>query len=415
MKKMLYLSIITSLIGANQLAINFAGFQLSPFRITILITLALLIMELLIGTRKIPITIKKPNKYSIHFMMVWLLYALFSLAWVKDYTGWLKSIYFLALGMICIILFNTYFKDKIDIINSFKLVSFVSIFHNMVGWIEVVTGTYRFVTLEKAFYFAKGNYPVSVFGNPNDFATFMLFSIFITYTSYMTTNSIIMKNIYRINMVSSFTLLLLSGSRANILGLFLGMLIFIFLSIKNKKTRRTVGVLIIIGIATLIVFPDSVYLIRNELDFSSTDIVGSDNVRINLIKNGVVFLFNTFLFGTGSGNSEFWMQNYSVFSTGGIYNLHNWWIEILVNYGLIIFILYVLFYVKLFKSMLSKFKNSDTFNGKILSLSIITCMSGYILGSISSSSNLNSEWLWVFWGLTISYQGMSFKKNSEIQ
>lgn len=413
MKKILYFSIISSLIGANVISINLGGFQLSLFRMSILIMLCILILELLVGSRKIPISIKRPNKYSINFMIFWLVYAIFSLAWVKDYNAWTKSVFFLSLGLICIILFNTYFKNKSEIITSFKVITLFSIFHNLLGWFEVITGTYIFVTLEKAFYFARGNYPVSVFGNPNDFATFMLFVVFISFTSIKNSSSIIMKNIYRINMASSIVLLFLSGSRANILGLILGLIIFIFISLKYHKTRRTVGGLLVIGFIIIALFPDSINLMRNELDFSSAEIVGSDNVRINLIKNGIAFLLNTFLLGTGSGNSEYWMQYHSIYWTGGIYNLHNWWVEILVNYGLIIFLMYIIFYINLFRSMMRKFKVSSMLSDKSLSLTIIACMSGYLLGSISSSSNLNSEWLWVFWGLVISYQGMISKGNLE--
>ena len=36
----------------------------------------------------------------------------------------------------------------------------------------------------------------------------------------------------------------------------------------------------------------------------------------------------------------FWMINYGELYTGGIINMHNWWLEILVGYGIVIFILY---------------------------------------------------------------------------
>ena len=127
--------------------------------------------------------------------------------------------------------------------------------------------------------------------------------------------------------------------------------------------------------------------------------------RLNLIKNGFIFLFETCGFGTGAGNIEFWMANYGVHYTGEIENIHNWWMEILTGYGIIIFIMYIVFYVKLFLSAYKKFKTSEDKVDISISLGILCCMAGYVVGSMSSSSNISSEWLWVFWGIAIAYQG----------
>ena len=155
------------------------------------------------------------------------------------------------------------------------------------------------------------------------------------------------------------------------------------------------------------------YTIDEQLYFRFSE-QGSDLTRLNLIKNGFIFLFETCGFGTGAGNIDYWMANYGVYYTGTIENIHNWWMEILTGYGIVIFIMYIVFYVKLFLSAYKKFKTSEDKVDISISLGIMCCMAGYIVGSISSSSNISSEWLWVFWGIAIAYQGMSSIDNKAV-
>ena len=140
-------------------------------------------------------------------------------------------------------------------------------------------------------------------------------------------------------------------------------------------------------------------------DFSKQS--GSEFVRINLIRNGFEFLITTFGFGTGAGNVEYWMENYAVHNVSSVYNIHNWWMEVLVGCGLIIFVGCVIFYVKFMRSMWMRFRKSRNRTDIVLSAGILSIMVAYIVGGVGSSSNMNTEWLWVFWAIVIAYQGMS--------
>ena len=57
--------------------------------------------------------------------------------------------------------------------------------------------------------------------------------------------------------------------------------------------------------------------------------------------------------------------------------------------------------------MLHKYKINNNKMNKTLSISFISCMAAYVIGSISASSNISAEWLWVFWALAIAYQGIN--------
>ena len=417
MKKIVYFTIISSMIGAGIISINMGGFQLSLFRGLIVLLSLVSILEILLRNKKIPIKIREDNKYSIKFMFIWLSYAFFSLAWVKDYNGWLKAIYFIALGFLSILILKKYLRNKKDILTSFRVIFPMIVFHNLLGWYEVITGNYLFLLDNRVIKYLKYNYPVSTFGNTNDYAVFMMFSFFVLYICLINSSKFITKFIYMSAMVSSIGLLLSTGSRAVLLGLIIGLLVLAIYSIQRKKTRRIVLSLLLSLFFVILLNPnillDLFSNIDNMLSFDFSQQSGSEFVRINLIRNGFDFLISTFGFGTGAGNIEYWMANFGTYNTGGVLNIHNWWMEILVGYGLIIFILYITFYTKLFASMHKKFKSANNRTDMTISLGIMSIMSGYIVASISSSSNMSSEWLWVFWAIAIAYQGMTLSNNNQ--
>ena len=200
----------------------------------------------------------------------------------------------------------------------------------------------------------------------------------------------------------------------NILGLILSVVVFIVLGKRKNITKVILLTVPGIIILTVLLKPEFItnliLTISEHLTFDLTAQGSSESIRMNLIRNGLFFLISTFGFGVGAGNIEYWMDNRPLFNTSGIVNIHNWWFEILVGYGLIIFILYIVFYGKLLSSFYKRYKYSRDAMDISLSIGMICFMIGYVIGSISSSSNINREWLWVFWGIAIAYQGISHKR-----
>ena len=409
MKKLIYFSIISSMIGASVISISIGAFQLSLFRGIVILMLLISLLKLLSG-KKLYVVKNKGNEFSIKVMFIWLLYAFFSLAWVKDYVGWLKAVFFIGIGFITILIFKEYIRDKNDILRSFHMIIPMIIFHNILGWYEVTTGHFFFLSENKISKYLRYGNPVSTFGNTNDFAVFLMFAFYILYICLMNTDKIINKTIYMLTMCSSVGLILFTMSRASLIGLILGFFVLTIYSLRKEKTRKFI-LIILCSILLLLIFNANIIFnflnnISNILVFDFLKQQGSEFVRINLIKNGFNFLVSTLGFGTGAGNIEYWMSHYGEYYTGVVYNIHNWWMEILVGYGLIVFTLYILFYLKLFMDMKKKYKLSNNPTDMSMSLGIMCILVGYIVASLSSSSNINAEWLWVFWAIVIVYQGM---------
>lgn len=113
----------------------------------------------------------------------------------------------------------------------------------------------------------------------------------------------------------------------------------------------------------------------------------------------------TFGLGTGVGNITYWMNNYALYYTAGVTNIHNWWFEILTGYGVFVFIFYIIFYFNIFKDTINIYKNTESDFDKNIAFGILLFMTAFIIASISSSSNISNEWLWVYWGTVIAFQG----------
>lgn len=419
LKKMAFLTILTSLLGTSAVLLNIRSFHLTLFRGFIIALILLFFIQKLQRGRIYIWDLQKNNGYSGQFFTVWLLYAIISICWVKDYFSWFKNVYFIIIGYMGIMIYSRFLNTSQDILNALRLYIIPIIVHNLIGWYEIITNNYLFLERGSITKYTFYRLPVSMFYNTNDFATFMLFAVFITYVCAVNSENLIKKLVCWIIVVSSILLLIRTMSRANILGLIIAVIMFAYLNI-SSRTRRTKTILICLGGLIITFFHP--YILKRifpfikgiiTLDFSTSS--SSDSIRLNLIKNGLYFLIRTFGFGTGAGNIEHWIENCAIYPTDGITNMHNWWMEILTEFGIIIFGLFTLFYLKLLRDLYKTYKLSTNRIDASLSMGILCCLSGFVIGSVSSSSNFSQEWLWIFLAICVAYQRVCKRKSKELK
>ena len=412
MKILIYLMIASSFIAADLISINIKIMELSLFRISLIIITFYMILESFKTNTKISLKFKDNQDIIKKFYFIWLVYSLFSIGWVKDYYSWLRAVFFIGSGFFCITILSRYLKNEKDFMNVFRIIFIMVILHNLIGWGELLTGNYKFADLtrfDRYNQFANNpsvRIPISMFGNPNNYATFLVIGAFISYMVFLNSNSKISKVSCILTIISSILLLFRINSRANILGLVLGLLVFILFKYLGEVSIKKIFIAFVIPIFSILnihKLSNMVQLFTNKVRIDFT--TGSDFIRLNLIRNGLYFLKETIGFGTGAGNIEYWMENRRMFPVGSIRNMHNWWMEILVGYGLIIFIGYIFVYYKKFKVLYHSYKNIDNKFIKNTSIGLLSIMGSFVISSISSSSLINSEWLWVIWGVVIAYIG----------
>jgi len=130
---------------------------------------------------------------------------------------------------------------------------------------------------------------------------------------------------------------------------------------------------------------------------------GSTGIRINLIKNSLIFLARTGTFGVGAGNAEYWMENLQVYPTYGIINPHNWWAEVLVQYGVFIFTGYLLFYLSLIIKLYAIYYRLSDKTERMICEGLLVGLVGFSFASISSSSIMALNPHWLFFAFSLAF------------
>lgn len=391
---LIYLCIFLSTFNISYFTVDIFLVQVSLFRIMIAITI-------LLGyflKRKELFKIDRTIKYYVVFLFAWLMYAVISLIWVKDYLSWLQTLYFLFLGFSSILLFTKFIINKKFLYNCFFIFSIATIIHIVLGMNEYFFDNYYFIKLEYLDKYLLNSWPVTTFTNTNNYAFYLglclcVFIFIIKYSS----------NKYIKIFYSIFTLLLLflictTESRGVILALIVSIWIVLlnkFILINKRKLFNTIiiSTCCIAAVCLVVVLINGFSNVSNFQNPSN-----SNSIRLNLTFNSFYFTYKSYFLGVGAGNFEYYIMNYALFNTDGIINSHNWLLEILSEYGLCIFIGYLYFIFKFFKQTQVKLKNE--FNNFFQYISLLF-LAIFIVGSISPSSIMHMEWMWILFALFI--------------
>lgn len=418
---MIYFGILTSFLAAQIFTYDLGVFQLSLFRVAILLLPVLVCVYALRNTEPVYLLAAgKKNSYSVRFMLFWLLYAVISVLISPVFSYWLRKIYFLGCGVLCSLLFSIFLTEKKHIVTAFRLMRLMIAVQMFIGWYEIIFRRYHFVSAFNQAYYSTvaRRIPIAMCGNPNDFAMLMLFGVFIGYVCFRCRKGLADGIFSAALMANCAFFIFQTESRANIIGLLMAAAFFALVSYRGRAGVLLGVVCAAAGISLVIpgLWEKVGLELSNTLTFDfSGQYMGSDTVRINLIKNGFHFLYQTAGLGTGAGNLEYWMQNFAVYPTGGITNMHNWWMELLTSYGIIVFIGYGIFYGKLFRDFYRTLKQSVDPQTRAIAFGFLCCMVGFLVGSVSSSSNIKTEWLWIFWAVAIAFQGQTEEPMAELE
>lgn len=402
---LLYFAIFVSPLGAGVISFPIGSVQMSIFRLAIIISLGILILK-----KRGKITIfRKSNRFSALFMFAWLIYAGISILWTINPGYWIKAVFFIFIGVASMVLFINGFTSKEDIQGALLSLNYGIAVQSFIGWYEIITEDFRFVDKTDTWhmYFNAGYYrePVAMQGNSNDFGLLMFIGTFVALACFHMVRKNSTKRFSALLAANYAVLTILSESRACIIGLIIGFSVYLFLQGFKKILFITMP---LVGIFALPVFFTKMSSVL-QFNFNATS--GSDAIRLGLIKTGLDYSMRTYGLGVGAGQIEAWIETKgSIFYTGNVTNLHNWWVELLAAYGVIVFLGYLFFYLKLFTYNHRVIRSAELKDVKAISLSICSILAGFVIASFSSSSNMNAEYLWIFWSICIAYQGLGFCK-----
>lgn len=416
-KFLCYLLICSGFVGAALIPIKLGAFTLFPFRVFLLALWTLFVMRVLIQG-KVTVLVGAVKSYLL-FLGLWLVYAVTSLAWAASKADSARHIVFLSMG-VSVIFFTTYYlRTPRDLERLYWIWGIVFFALICLGFWEHLTGQHlpvsRYSEEQLAFYAPYivarvKNIPTGVFHNPNDYATFLALGFPFGLGLIRYGHKKWLRLIAVVAALVSFYLIVVTSSRANMLAILLEItFLVLFLTNLGQKVRLVLGSALAAGVILTLLPGPTQWVFQSITEELGSILVQAQmgvesvGIRLNLVRNGLDFVYRTAGFGVGAGNAEYWMENEARYYTAGILNPHNWWLEILINYGVFIFLGYVYMYIGLIRLLWRLWHRAQSRAGKMIAEALLLGLIGFAVASASSSSVMALHSHWLFFAFIFAY------------
>lgn len=384
----------TTFIGPAQL-------KLSPVRIVII----LIALKLLYGViqKKGKLTCSNGKViYPVVFYTFWFIYAVvISLIMSVDLGISLNAIVYILIGLI-LYLFLVQVQPDMRTIRSCLITIVVGlIINNIIAWYELITNQYLFtLSSDMSSYFTRHGFTVSFFANPNNFCLLLGFGFFVCMGLLLSTKNMFMRVVCIGVMISSVLIMIANVAQSNIIGVVLGGIVWLLLYLRRQGNVKRWHIFVALAILVVALFMSGkIFMFLSSYLRSVEDILRDSSstmgYRFLFIRNAISGLISKWGFGVGAGNSIYYV--YGDYTLG---NVHNWFIEILVDYGVVIFMGYVWLYAKQIVSFAKKTIYGDIKSAWIYKVFCVILVS-YLVSNISSSTMFTYEFMWVYWAFAL--------------
>jgi teichuronic acid biosynthesis protein TuaE len=343
------------------------------------------------------------------FLGLWFIWGLISLFWAPSVFSGMKHLVYLGAGCL-VVFFTVFYFATADDLNTFFLINILVLIGEIaLGIWELKSGYHLYGSFPR--YYLRHNFLpiIGTFGHPNNFATYL--SMFLPLLYVWGKNH---KNkgvmIFSLGLLAlGLYLILCSTSRANMLAVILGVvLVLAFFLIRSwkqffPKLRQTVFItafiLALLIPTTRYFFEPAINQIKEEVTsvFVNWEYDGSIQLRKTLIYKGWDMFKESNGLGVGPGNAEFLMQQFRE-ETFGYLKMHNWWVEVLVDYGLFIWILLLLFFAGMVRDLFKVFRTSGDQSLRMWAEGLLISLAMFSVGVISNGSMMTSAHLWILLG-----------------
>ena len=406
----LYLTIISAFAGAHVMSVEIGEIHLFPYRYLLFFMWVIFVSAIFLNEGRLNLSHIKVKLY-LQFFVLWLAYAFLSIIWAADQVKALRDIIFLFMGVSIVFLHVYYFQNLNYLKLLFGLLLLIFIALLPIGIWEIITGNH----LKGAGLFGETRElvaasPSTVFYNPNDYAAYIVLSLPMILVWIRLYPKLVGRMFGILIIILGLWILTMTYSRSCYIALLTGFAFwFIFLlKLKGKIKMMVIGasICILIIIALQEQIQDTLIIMRSEMN--SVLAIGSQDdesiaVRINLIKNALHFTAQSRGFGVGAGNAEYYMENYKIYPVGDVTNLHNWWAEILLNYGVFIFTGYVVLYISLLWNLWRIHKRVSDRTERMICESLLVGLVSFFMASIGSSSIIALSPHWIYFGFVLAF------------
>ena len=330
-------------------------------------------------------------------MIIFFIYSFFHMFFVIDYILTLKNQIYITCGI------SIFYTIKYLLIKNspqvFIIIKKIFFFSCLIGFLEI----FHIFRWFSSAYSLDLSSPSVFWGNINNYATVLIMILpFIFFTKNSLKKLIIL--------LISIYLLIKCDSRANNIALIIEIFIYTILVFYKSNIYKKI-ILFFSGFFLIVLLKNKIiekfYLIY-ELFVASSIRMDSIGVRKILIINLLSELkkINVFLFGLGGGNSI--VIHKIKGNTYGILSNHSFFLELLVEYGIFIFILLGSYYLILIYKNLKRYLKLDNHINGALFISLI----GVAIGLNSMSGMIYFFPFWLLLGIADFY---SDKKSISIE
>jgi teichuronic acid biosynthesis protein TuaE len=319
--------------------------------------IVLFLLFYFIGNTSYGIVNTKKNEL---FFIGWLIFAVLQTTWTDSTDRTWLYIMALALGVIVIWFMSRLIVTKKWLDTLYSCWGFALLGTILIGLWEIITNNHFSGSGAGASHYNLQNVATVGFFNPNDYSFFLVISLPIIF--YWFKQKMIYKLLGLFMFASAFYIISQNVARFSVFLFIITTAFFLisfvrdnkrfldFIINTNKKILNFLFVankrlLIIFIIASMLVFLYYRKLILQTMDgiISLLQSDESSSIRKLLFENGLSIFIDHPL-GIGSGNIDNYMKQNGL-AVNNITVLHNYWLEILVTYGIIIFIGFVIFFV----------------------------------------------------------------------
>ncbi|MDF2037673.1 O-antigen ligase family protein [Cytobacillus oceanisediminis] len=379
----------------------FFNVPIGPLRITLLrlvIGVLFIIMLDQIFLKRNPL-ITDHIKFPLAFLGIWFYYGALSLVWTSNKGTAVKELYYFAvfLLLIIVLIFLLQHLKSSLITKTFWISGFVLVLISVLEFkFNIHLPTSRFVIEAERFTDATASRATGFFYNENDFALYLVM-IVPFYLAGLLKKPILFKLVNIGLLIAIFLITYLNDARLSVMAIVLQILLFALISFKNLIKHGTRLFLLFSPLLLLAAAGIFYYLANASLFEGIKAGQGSGFIRMNLYLSGLYASFKSFMLGVGPGN----FQHHIYFNTLGFTNPHNWWLEILTNYGLFIFAGYCVFFGYILIQLYLIYWSDNKKNK--LALTLFLSFIGFAIACLGPSSLFYFWPMWLLYGVTLGY------------
>lgn len=377
--------------------IRIAGVYLSLYRISALISLVFFILY----NRKFFDRIRETGlKRLMILFFFWGIVSVIQIPFMKDLSGGIKSLLVFLCGVFSYVFIYTFIDDKkkLKYVFASAVVGIAVIY--VLCLIEIFGGIYfenaSYAVIAKWETNVFGLYVPLIYGNPNNTNFFAFICFFLIFFTCMQFKNKALRGVFIFLMLLSAFILVCSDSRGGMYALLISSVAILasFIPYKwYKFFKKYLFIpLLIIAVVGVVVF----------LNINTRRLF--DQVRINLYSNSIYTMFSrSYGLGVGLGQARHYLSFFS--DTGGIIDVHNFFVEIFMSSGIVVFTILLFGFVKLIDKFLVRYYENGTIDSSsgISSLIMAIGMLSFVIISFSPSSFFEFDCMWFAVGLLAVY------------